>query len=288
MKYLTTIASLLFLSNCLSAQEPISQTESSGLAVFSANQETLVFGDKINVRSGPKKDASVLTQLLVGEAVKILAQDTATLTLNGWTANWAKIEFNKNGKQQGYVWGGVLSPTALRLGDVSFVYGVVRSEIENKKEEYAPRKHDIEIRAVKANRIISTVKTELVMESGYSTQAFLYEDLGLPNFNKALNFNFFYEACGYPSYDVWCLWDGSSLTALPTLTSVADGGVFYDSEEYIFPENKEGVAETLLYKHEHYEVTDEENELDYDKTERVRKMKWNGKTYEKPTFGEKK
>jgi len=283
MKNLLAITFIHLLASSLFAQEPLQKSAHTETDNFPSNHQTLVFGDKVNVRTAPDKDAQVLTQLLAGEAVIVLSMGTEPLTQNGWTRNWAKIAFNKNGKrQEGYVWGGLLSFSAVQAGDVSFVYSVMK---KSENDSYGAAKYEIEIRAIRNNQIISSVKTEIEMETGYYTEAYLYGNLGLEEYKNVLSFHFSYDGCGYPQYEIWLLWDSSKLEPLPVLNSSYNGDIFSESEEYIFPENETGHEGVLLYKHEYFKtVTDAEGESEYDRSERVRKMIWNGKAWEKPNL----
>jgi hypothetical protein len=280
MKNLAAFILVCLLAGCHSAQEPLKESAYVKINSFSENEnhQTLVFGDKINVRTAPNKDAQILTQLLAGEAVTVLSSDTAQLTQNGWTTNWVKIAFDKNGKrQEGYAWGGVLSFKGIQVGDVLFVYGVVKKS-EDDTEGFA--KYEIEIRAVRKNQIISSVKTEIGMESAYDTQAFLFGDLGLRPYKNVLSCQFTFGACDYPQYEVPCLWDGSKLALLPTLLSVFNAGVFTHSESYLFPKSEGGISDSLLFQVE--ETEGSEGEEGYSSTHQVVKMNWNGKAWEKP------
>lgn len=287
MKLILPIIVTLFLSTRIQAQEPLQQANATLLDQFPEQHPTAVFGDKINVRAAPAKDAPVVTQLFAGEAVTVLVSDTARLTQNGRTACWAKISFLKEGnRQEAYAWGGVLSPNVLKVDQTTFTYGMTKVETSKKGEEdYAPSKREVEIRAVRNNRIISSVKVDLIFESGYYTEAYLYGNLGLKTWSNVLKFTFFYEACGYPSYDLWCLWDGNKLILLPSLLTVSDAGVFAHVENYLFPESENGIPDTLLIEQKEVQGMIEDGTYDY--TQKIRPIKWNGKTFEKPDMAEK-
>ena len=275
----------LLLSTAMSGQTDPEESVTVVLRALPADHATRVFGDKINVRQAPNKDAAVVDQLTIGEPVTIIAEDPAEMTLNGWTAQWRKIAYTRNGKRrEGFAWGGVLSPIALQAGDVSFVYNIVKSTSKKEKGPdgavYDNPEHDIEIRAVRGGAIASTVRLRLGFQPDYLSEAFLYNHLGLKQYKNVLKFTFHYEACGYTAYDVWCVWDGRQLVQLPVLESASDAGAFFDSETYLFPEVQGGVEGMLLYQHEHGEGMEMDGTYDY--TRRLRPMTWNGKAYAKP------
>lgn len=281
----TCLLLLFFSFSCLlSAQEEESATHPLG--VFADNQKALVFGSKVNIRQSPAKDAPVLTQLTAGEAVTVLATDAATLTLNGLTAPWVKIAFQKDGKrQEGYAWAGILSPATQALGDVTLVYGVTKAAIEKMEgvkpeEQGTSGKYDVEIRALRGGQVVSTVAATIFMDGGYYSQLFKYDNLGLKQFRNWVLLRYGFDACGYPSYEIWCAWDGARLNLLPVLSTISDAGVFFDAEAYLFPETEGGLPDMLLYQHEHGEGMIEDGASDYSKKQRV--MTWNGKAYVKP------
>jgi len=284
MKLHYTLLFLLTISFRLAAQEEESSTYPLG--VFADNQQTLVFGSTINVRQSPAKDASVVAQLSAGDAVTVLATDAATLRLNGWTAPWVKIAFRKDGKRlEGYAWAGVFSPSSVRLGDVTIVYGITKAEIEKIENagdggQGSSGKYAVEIRALRGNQILSTVATTVFMDGGYYSQFTKYNNLGIKQFKNWVKLSYNFDACGYPSYEIWCAWDGAKLTMLPVLSTISDAGVFFDSESYLFPETEGGLPDVLLYQHEHGEGMIEDGASDY--TKQLRTMTWNGKAYLKP------
>ncbi|MBK6997498.1 MAG: SH3 domain-containing protein [Lewinellaceae bacterium] len=142
----------------------------------------------MNVRIAPNKDAQVVTQLLAGEPVTILSSASEQFTQNGWTTNWVKIGFEKNGKRQdGYVWGGVLGFHALQAGDVSFVYAVVKKE---GNETEGSEKYRVEIRAIRQQQIISSVTTTIGIGAGYDTEAALYGNLGMKAYQNVIRLDF--------------------------------------------------------------------------------------------------
>lgn len=286
LKNILLCAWLLLAGGATFGQEPLAANEPTGLQTFSENFNTRVFGDKINVRRQPSKNAETSDQLVAGDAVTVLAADTVSMQLNGVTANWHKISYQKNGtRKEGYVWGGVLALGAFEVKDLTFVYGLVQPGEAKTEEGDNLQAFRTEIRAVRAGKVIATAAFDFNVEPGYYTDSRLFGSLGLKPFSNVLNIDFSYDACGYASYHFWCLWDGKQLVALPELISIADAGAFAFSESYIFPEDPEGMGgpDELLYRHDHYETIDEEG-LESDRRVRVRKMLKKGNSYTKPVI----
>lgn len=284
-KLLPVLAALLFASPAVFSQEEMPMEV--GLTSFSDGHKTRVFGDRINVRAQPHKDAAVLDQLLIGEAVTVLATDEAEMTLNGWTANWSKIAYTKTGqRKEGYVWNGLLSPVATEKNGTVFVYNVVNATTKKTKtthgEEYEASFLDVEIRAARSGKIVSSVSASLEIDAEYSTQVSVRDSLGLTDYETCIDFSFFFAPCGYHEYDMSCLWDGARLTLLPVLYSAGDGYGYEENEIYIFPNDEKGIAGKIMYAYEHGESTGAEGESDF--VRRVRTMAWDGKIFKKPVI----
>jgi Bacterial SH3 domain len=285
MKHIFSLLKMLSISAILFAQEETAEFYGTPLAQLPENHRTTVFGDKINIRAQPDKNAAVLDQLGMGDPVTVLSADTSSMTQNGWSANWHKISYTKGGAtKEGYAWGGVLSPVTLRAGDVSFVYNVVKSASKKEKSdgfEYETSVQDIEIRALQNGRILAKHTVPLTMDPGYFTNAFAYDNLGLGQCKNILKLEFNYPACGYTAYEVWFLWDGAKFNQMPVLQSFADAGAVAETETYIFPNVEGGLPDAVLYRYELLQ-NNTENLEEYDRSEKQRKMIWDGKSFVKP------
>ncbi len=275
-----------FAAPVLAQNEEEEYLASTELASLEVGLETVVFGDKINVRSAPKKDAPTVDQLLIGHAVKILAADTARVEVNGWSAVFHQIEYEKAGaKKTGWAWGGLLSPNVQRSGDVFFVYNVLGSRKIKRKDvdgtAYETSVFDVEFRAVRGEKVVSAQKMEVNMDFGYMTSGKITGPRGVKNCQNVLVYSLFYPACGYSNYDQYFLWDGQKLAAMPLLTSASDAGAFYETEEYIFPDDQDrNMTGELLYRYELGQGMEADGEID-GKTV-VRKMVFDGKKWSKP------
>lgn len=268
--------------------EPITYTSEARTMLdgFRPGDTTWVFGDKINVRTQPAKDAPVAAQLVGGEQVIVL--DTAQFMLmNGLGQRWLKVGFRKNGAaQEGYVWGGLLALGSVQLGDMRVVYGATSAKIEEGLEGLPA--FQIEVRAFPANGQLRAFATyKLDMPGSYISQIGRITSLGLAQFPVGgVKIWFSGEACGYPNYDLYVFWDGAKLVPLPSLQSVADGGMLYHGEEYIFPYLQPGYArqpDAIFLKESHSEVI-HEDEIQSDEWAKVRRMLWDGKKFTKPSM----
>lgn len=288
--FIALFAAWLFAAPPVFSQEETEFVDNSVvLTALPDNHQTRVFGDKINVRARPEKDAAVLDQLLIGDPVTVLATDEAELTLNGWTAPWSKIAYTKAGqRKEGYVWNGVLSLVSTEKKGTFFVYNIVKTTTKKTKtadgEEYEATFFQVEIRAARGGKIVSSVSASLELNTDYSTEITVRDSLAVPPYQTALNFTFFFAPCGYHESDIWCLWDGEKLTLLPGLDSSGggDGGDFYEeeTESYIFPTDENGRDGEILYE----SVSRTSREGGYDVVRRVRVVNMESDPIKKPVI----
>jgi hypothetical protein len=264
--------------------DPIVYSNASHTVVdgFAIGDTTWVFGDKINVRAAANKDAAVAAQLFIGDEV-IIRDTMAFLTMNGMNQRWYKVAYAKNGaKQEGYVWGGLLAHGAVKMADVSIVYGLAGTKAK-KEEEGEFVNYIVEFRACSGGKIRSTAQYELGLSDYYGSQYGQMPNLGLTQYRGGIKVGMGFGACGYANYDLYVFWDGNGLVPLPALTSVADAGAFYDVESYIFPYQQPEYtqeAQVILFKAEQMVTLEDENETD--EWTKVRKLIWDGKKYKKP------
>ncbi|HNE28228.1 MAG TPA: SH3 domain-containing protein, partial [Saprospiraceae bacterium] len=204
------------------------------LFYFNAGDTTFVFGDKINVRNQPGTDAPVAFQLAAGDMVILLEEREERSTLNKLDQPWYKIKTPSG--QTGFIWGGLLSLWgAQQDGEVKFVAGVVQSDGAQPEQDGVPTL-SVEVRAVRNGAVISKVSTKIQNQGTVRNRSIEFGARGLKGFRDLLCFDIGVDACGYPNDEWYILWDGIKLVPLPIITSIADGGVFYHSEDYLFPE----------------------------------------------------
>lgn len=277
----------LFLCACsfslsLSAQE-------NYLYQWSVKDTVAVFGDKINVRSGPATDASVVTQLTAGEEVIVTEVTEQATTLNGVKLPWYKVQWN-NGKSSGFIWGGLLSiMKPASTGDVHFVAGVLKS-VRGKEQEDQPT-YSFEIRAVRNGGVLSRVATSIKSEGSVHLLPAEQGARGLQGYATLMTLSIGYEACGYPWQEWYVLWNGSQLSALPLCESIAEGGIFSHTEKYVFPQGPDeftpghyGDANLLYFSIAHTERDERQDGSGWDENswERARLMRWDGKQWIRP------
>jgi hypothetical protein len=76
------------------------------LLAYDKGETAYAYSDKINVRQSPSTDATVLVQLMTGDAAAVLERTEIKQAIYGISDYWYKVEAQG---QQGYVWGGLLA-----------------------------------------------------------------------------------------------------------------------------------------------------------------------------------
>jgi hypothetical protein len=279
-------AFLLFFvpfSSLFGQNEPISVE----LFALPDSFSTMIFADKANVRQAPKKDAPSIEQLVAGAEVLVLSHDTTKVEINGWPSCFHKISWRNAGQttsKEGWIWGGLLSPNPMKMGDLSFVYGITKSKKTDKSLESA-NAHTVEVRAVQGQKIIASRAFELNFGTEYYSNATIFDNRGIEKIKNVLSISLFYPACGYPNLEAMFLWDGKNIEMLPSLESIGDAGAFNFSEIYIFPNDENAQTDgQIIYKMERNAVLSEDM-LESDGEMHTRVMKKIDGKWLKPKVG---
>ena len=239
---------------------------------LSIGDTTCVFGDKVNIRTQPGPDAPVAFQLTAGEPLIIVEKREEHYRISEVDMHWYHIKAFDG--RQGFVWGGMLSLWGLKQdGDVCFAAGAIGPSV-------------YEVRAIRKGVIVDRTSNTVYAGEGDVHQGTIEPGArGLAGYRDLLIFGAGLEACGYPNYAWYILWNGQNLVSIPLCKYSADGGNYYE-ESYLFPDDTQQYDDpSRLY----FQVDrGEEVTLDNDSgwtTEtqtKARLMQWDGKKYMKP------
>lgn len=255
-----SIALLLLLVPRSSAQEAAAIDYRTPFQ-YTAQETVYVFTDSANVRSEAGAAAAKTDLVYAGQELKVrkILQEE---TMNGKQATWCEVSYLKNGAERtGYVWGGLLSLTAVQKDGHLFLYSY---RYPAKEED--PVQMDVKVMqngVVKDRCFYSFPVRE-------STNAFGSRWLpakGLSGLKGILVLSFSGEACAIPTYHQYLGWTGSKLVKFPELMSVFDAGVGGMEQEFIFPADKGGKPGILQLK----EVTEESDENGNTTSRKVRR-----------------
>jgi hypothetical protein len=275
----TTLA--LLVTTLLFAQEsdPDSWMHADGtLEGFVVGNQYYTMVTDANLREKPNTQSNVITKLAIATPLEIISVSTDSLLLRGVKLPWVQVRTKTTPERTGYLWGGFLALANIQTPNeeympnagVQYLTGVVA---------YDEAKHQItvQVRAAKDGKELS--KCEFVTNgdlSYYPSFEVLFEPL--QKVKAVLSVNYYYPACGYPSGNNLLFWqENNQMTKVLETSSVSDGGVFYDAEEFILPSQRGGIGDHILVTHDHSEFEERGEEM-------VRSMqkfgivvyKWNG------------
>jgi hypothetical protein len=224
------------------------------------NFETYVFADTLFVRKTPNLTSSIQDTLIVGDDVKII-DGGEIFKIGNRKFPWFKISYtnNKNVRQTGFAWGGLLSFKALRRGNTKFVYGIPKIIFKGKPSDNISESV-VQVKAVENKKTIAKADMMIDTESSHISNAHILNSNGLFNVSNIILVQFSGEACGIPSYGFYLLWDGKKFYQAPKSESVADGGVYHEGYYLTFPTDKGGIKNKVIQSYSFEQVIDEEKD----------------------------
>jgi hypothetical protein len=99
---------------------------------------------------------------------------------------------------------------------------------------------------------------------------------GIDNLISIFEIDYLAESCGVNGGGIYLFYDGKELIKAIDYSQVVDGSAYWFFEEYIFPNDKDGMKGKIIYRSEIGETKDEETEWTESKiTSRI--LEWNGK-----------
>ncbi|WP_172276517.1 SH3 domain-containing protein [Chryseobacterium sp. LAM-KRS1] len=276
MKSLFTVL-FLGLLQFFSAQE---EEYPYGVFNFQENKTQKIFTDWTRVRQEPKVDAQILDSLQTNQQILIVKKEEIVLKLGERSSNWYKISYQK-GEQvaEGYIWGGNLCVGYRNKNGYDFLFGLSKTENRKDKRSGENFKQNIaSIKVLEGNTLVDEVffNTGRGEELSYGTFT-LESNHKLQNVELTLKAAVSGEACGIASYDQYVLFKDKKLIALPQLMNVGDADVYYHSENFIFPNDKGGAPNTIIFKMEEMEKDEKDREK---KKYSSKTYLWNGTSYQ--------
>lgn len=273
------IVLLLFIIQLFPAQEE-DYVYANGVFNFEENKPQKIFTDRTRIRQSPSVNAHILDSLQTNQQIVILQKDETILKLGERRANWYKISYQKGDKtSEGYVWGGNLCIGYRNKSGYDFLFSITKtiSKKDKRYPEITIQQNIAAIKVVEGNTLIDEVSFETGSGESLSYGAFAIEsNHKLQNVELTLKATVSGEACGIPGYDQYVLFKDKKLIALPQLMNVGDADVYYHNEEFIFPNDKNGIPNAFIFKMEEME----KDEKDREKKKKASKIYlWNGNSY---------
>ncbi|MFP8895408.1 SH3 domain-containing protein [Chryseobacterium cucumeris] len=276
MKALWT-ALLLLMLQFFTAQE--NEVYADGIFGFEENKTQKIFTDWTRVRLDPTVNAQIVDSLQTNQQIMILKKEEGVLKLGERAANWYKISYQKGENTvEGYIWGGNLCVGYRNKNGYDFLFGLSKTIDRKNKEFNETEKQNIAgIKVLEGSMLLDEVYFDTGKGEELSSASFNIESSHkLQNVEFTLKASVSGEACGIAGYDQYVLFKDKKLITLPQLMNVGDAGVFYHSEEYIFPNDKGGIPNAFILKVEDMEVDEKDKEK---KKHSSKTYLWNGNTY---------
>jgi hypothetical protein len=231
-----------------------------------------------NLRSGPSLTASVLGKLPIGTLVTVNEVSKDTFEQRGLRYPWLLVNCQVGGNTlKGYVWGGFMAMAHLQTPTDKYQPNAGVLYLTN-LSAYNPQKNQItvQVRVAKDGKELAQTEFLTTGDPSYTPQ-FEVGFESLQGVKAVLTVNYSYPACGYPSGNNLVFWTNTALTRVLETSTVADGGVFYDSEEWILPNQRGGIGDHVLVVKDQSEFTEMGDDLVRTKQSyRITLYKWNG------------
>lgn len=271
----------LMISSFLMAQDTDNWMQANGtLEGFVVGSQYFTLVSDANLREKSNTQSNVLTKLAIATPVEILSVSTDSLSLRGVNLPWVQVRTKSPDKpaQTGYLWGGFLALASIQTPNDEYMPNAGVQYLTG-AAAYNMDKHEltVQVRCAKDGKELS--KCEFTTNgdlSYYPNFELIFESL--PKVKAVLSVNYYYPACGYPSGNNLLFWqENNQLTKVLETSSVSDGGVFYDTEEFILPSQRGGIGDHVVVVHDHSEF--EEKGEDMVRTVQqfgIVLYKWNG------------
>ncbi|UJH66458.1 SH3 domain-containing protein [Allomuricauda sp. SCSIO 65647] len=238
-KQMLSILTLLAICLFTNAQEKLHCLD--GSCSFEPGQIVYLFGDQVQLRVAPTREAKVLKTLPIGMHMVIQERHENSWRYKGVDSHYYKVDYKGT---EGYVLGGLLALEKKTINDVVHLFG--RGKIGEEDQ--------LVIRTLQEDGSFKEKSIRLGNGQFYLTDL---GTKGLPDVDGILLIDYVAEGCGIEGGGIYLFQQGKVLHQVARLSQVSDAGAYYFWEEFIFPEDKHGVAGKIRYKKEIGEYYDE-------------------------------
>lgn len=253
---------------------------------FSNDSVNYVFGDTAFIRAQPSTvNSLVIDTLFAADMVTIQERTESSLTLKGISAPWYLVSYKKDSvEKQGYIWAGLLAFNAVRRGNTKFVCGANRiitkdTVLHDSKERV--KVCLIGIKIIKnGDRLASTQFNVLYYEELFRLiRTEVTGNLGLKNIENIVSIMISGEACDIPEDSYYFGFRNNEIVPVYNIENIASAGLYYHNELLIFPAQKGGKENTIVWKMEFGEDTekmDKKGDVIYKKKYDRKEFLWDG------------
>lgn len=245
---------LFLISGCVFAQDNHSIYWIYGKNIgFSEEDNTIekegIVGVKnCYVRDVPSTSGKLVDSLQLGKKVTVKKLTASIQKIKGINMHWAEIQYRSgNETKKGYLWLGFLALDFKESEGLTFMMVLDRINVR-KEEDYEKQEFVLAAKVLdKSNVLLDSKEIRKNIAESYYYRQELMGNFGLQNIQKLYRISFSGEACGIPTYFFYFGWTGTKLLLMPEKMAVGDAGVYYYSENFIFP-NEPGGKQGFIYK----------------------------------------
>lgn len=275
---------LLLFTNLIFSQEIASENYFWSFN-YEGKTEKIIGVKNCYVRQDSTTNSQLLDSLQIGTKIKVLKNTTENLTIKGLNLSWVEIEYSKNNQiKTGFLWKGFIAVGNATKENTTFLTTIdskYSKKVQRDDYEYERDFYKISVKAINSeNQIISEKSFSKELTESHFFQNSAISSWGLKDLNSIYRISFSGEACGIPTLYYYFGWNEKEFLLLPEKYDMGDAGVFYHSEEFIFPKEKGGQTNTIIKTIKEAENTDENsNTYDFLVTKTTEYYSWDGKNF---------
>ncbi|WJJ96595.1 SH3 domain-containing protein [Algibacter luteus] len=227
---------------------------------FKNGEIAYMFGNDVKLREQPNTESDVLLLLKIGEQIEIVEKSNSTMQFDGIESPWYKI---KTKDKVGFVLGSLISLDKATNGNLTYLVSLKKDGLKL----FAKTR-------VFENGLDFKENVSQLMTGEFSIK--VTGNKGLENIINIFEIDYLAESCGVNGGGIYLFYDGNELIKAIDYTQVADADLYWFIEEYIFPNEKDGIKGKIVYISEIGETKEYETEWTESKATR-RVLEWNGK-----------
>ncbi|MFK7813114.1 MAG: SH3 domain-containing protein [Maribacter sp.] len=214
------------------------ETNTDSTLVDEVSYEYLL-AHRVHLREKPSLKSKRLTVLNIGSKLSLWEKSVNYEELNGIKSHWYRA---KVGKEEGWVWGGMIAQKTFGSEanyDVKFVYGL--ESVKVNEEGVLEKNH--QLRAFKNGR-----QLDKIVFDGHSTFPMEIKNIGnkgLFNVEDILILQIPSMEHRSPVGEMYIFWNNGKFANVASLIEYADTK-YAKSESFVFPSDMEGLRSTII------------------------------------------
>lgn len=237
------------------------------------------------VRQDATSNSQLLDSLQIGNKIKVVKNTEEYLNIKGLNLSWVEIEYSKNNQiKTGFLWKGFITIESTSKENTTFLTTIdakFSKKIKQDDYEYDGEFLRISIKAIDdKNQVINEKSFPKQLSESHYFQNSVVKSWGLKDIADVYRISFSGQACGVPTYHYYFGWNGKDFLLLPEKYDVGDAGVFYHTEEFVFPKEKGGQPNTIIKNITEAENTDDNSEnYSFLVKKSMEYFSWDGKNF---------